>query len=104
MTENFASYGDPDKSAQARLARVQAALGCKTWADLADLLELPVSLEAAAEGEDASSAWAQNPAAEPAAAASASLEAAILRNMLRCIPTSRMAAELKRRERERFGR
>ena len=53
MTENFASYGDPDKSAQARLARVQAALGCKTWTDLADLLELPVSLESAAEGEDA---------------------------------------------------
>ena len=102
MTENFASYGDPDKSAQARLARVQAALGCKTWTDLADLLELPVSLESAAEGEDAALDWTQAQVA--GSAASASLEAAILRNMLRCIPTSRMAAELKRRERERFGR
>ena len=96
MTENFASYGDRDKSAQARLARVQAALGCKTWSDL------PVSLEAAAEGEDAALDWAQSQ--DTGAEAAASLEAAILRNILRCIPTSRIAAELKRRERERLGR
>ena len=102
MTENFAPYGDPDKNAQARLARVQAALGCKTWADLADLLELPVSLEFAAEGEDAALDWTQVQVA--GSAASASLEAAILRHMLRCIPTSRLAAELKRRERGRLER
>ena len=83
MTEIPAIYGDPDHIAVARLARVLAALGCETWDDLARLLDIP----APHLGANAESAFPPVPAQD----------AAVLRNVLRCLPSGLLRAELDRR-------
>ena len=84
MTEIPALYGDPGKIAQARLARVQAALGCETWDDLARLLNIPLSIF----DHNADAAFPPVPV----------LDAPILRNILRCLPTGRLREELQARK------
>ena len=84
MTEIPAPYGDPSKIAQTRLARVQTALGCETWYDLARLLNIPLSIF----DHNADAAFPPVPAPD----------APILRNILRCLPTGRLREELKARE------
>ena len=84
MTEIPAIYGDPGKIAQARLARVQTALGCETWDDLARLLNIPLSI------------FDHN--ADAAFPPVQVTDTPILRNILRCLPTGRLREELKARE------
>ena len=83
MLETSAVYGDPEKVAAARLARVLAALGCETWDDLARLLDIP----APHPGTNAESAFPPVPLQD----------AAVLRNVLRCLPSGLLRAELERR-------
>lgn len=90
MTETFAVYGDPEKIAVARLARVLAALGCETWDDLARLLDIPDPHI----GINAESAFPPVPLRDTA----------VLRNVLRCLPSGLLQAELERRGRGSGGR
>ena len=83
MLETSAVYGDPEKVAAARLARVLAALGCETWDDLARLLDIP----APHPGANAESAFPPVPLRDTA----------VLRNILRCMPSGLLRAELERR-------
>ena len=90
MTEISPVYGDPENAA-ARLARVFAATGCSTWADLADFLSIPITyIYGPASGGAPGRACAQRPTA-------AVTDAAVLCAILRCIPASYLQAELARR-------
>ena len=90
MTRIPAPYGNSDETATSRLARVLAATGCATWEDLADLLGI-----SATERDDgnSSSSWIT-----PADFDASKDSDAILRNVLRCVPSSRLRAELDKRK------
>ena len=90
MTKLPTPYGNSNETATSRLARVLEATGCETWEDLADLLSIPATERG---GGNSSSNWIT-----PGDFDASRDSDAILRNVLRCVPSSRLRAELDKRK------
>ena len=90
MTKIPVSYENSDETATSRLYRVLEATGCATWEDLADLL----GISATERGDENScTSWIT-----PADFDASKDSEAILRNVLRCVPSSRLREELDKKK------